>query len=61
MFWQFSSAESIGVSPMMTAGEQLGALVGDALVLGDADVLDAWVAGPLGRAGVVHRGGLDRA
>jgi hypothetical protein len=45
MFWQFSSAESIGVLPMMTAGEQLGALVGDALVLRDADVLDAWLPG----------------
>src|SRR3954468_12111357 len=40
--------------------ELLGALVADILELGDADVLDAWVARTPGRARVVDRRRLDR-
>src|SRR3954454_19977334 len=40
--------------------ELLGALVADILELGDADVLDAWVAWAPGRAWVIDRRGLDR-
>ena len=42
-------------------GEQRGALVADVLELGDAHVLDAGGAGPLARARVLDRRGLEAA